>query len=61
MGRARTWQQQTLPDLRPILPHARARREAPPQIPAALMQEAEVASDDMKATTGIYDSAWCSV
>lgn len=41
----------------PAAPGARPEREAPPQIPAALMQEAEVASDDMKATTGIYDSA----
>lgn len=38
-------------------PGAKPYREAPPQIPAALIQEAEVASDDMKATTGIYDAA----
>jgi len=33
------------------------RREAPPAYPAALVQEAQFASDDMKATTGIYDAA----
>lgn len=38
-------------------PGMRPEREPPPQIPAALMQEAEVAADDMKATTGIYDSS----
>lgn len=32
-------------------------REAPPAIPTALMQEAAIAQDDMKATTGIYDAA----
>lgn len=38
-------------------PGMKPQREAPPAIPAALIQEAEVASDDMKATTGIYDAA----
>lgn len=33
------------------------KRELPPEIPAALMQEAQIASDDMKATTGIYDAS----
>lgn len=33
------------------------KREHPPEMPTALMQEASIASDDMKATTGIYDSA----
>ncbi len=38
-------------------PGAAPRREAPPAMPAALASEAQIASDDMKATTGIYDSA----
>ena len=33
------------------------KREAPPALPAALMQEASVAVDDLKATTGIYDAS----
>jgi len=33
------------------------RREHPPGMPAALVQEAQIASDDMKATTGIYDAS----
>lgn len=41
----------------PAAPGVKPQREAPPTIPTALMQEAEVASDDMKATTGIYDAA----
>ena len=32
-------------------------REPPPDIPAALVQESAIASDEMKATTGIYDAA----
>lgn len=36
---------------------ARPMREHPPELPAALIQEAQIASDDMKGTTGIYDSA----
>lgn len=32
-------------------------REAPPALPTALVQEAQFAADDMKATTGIYDAA----
>jgi hypothetical protein len=32
-------------------------REPPPDIPAALIQESAMASDEMKATTGIYDAA----
>lgn len=32
-------------------------RQPPPQPPAAMWQEASIASDDMKAATGIYDSA----
>lgn len=41
----------------PQAPGARPMREHPPETPAALMQEAERASEDMKATTGIYDAA----
>jgi hypothetical protein len=41
----------------PEAPGATPRREAPPALPAALMQEAQIASEDMKATTGIYDAA----
>ena len=33
------------------------KREHPPELPSALMQEAQIAADDMKATTGIYDAA----
>lgn len=41
---------QTAPSLKP-------ERQQPPQIPAAMWQEAQVAADDMKATTGIYDAS----
>lgn len=41
----------------PQAPSARPQREHPPETPVALMQEAERASEDMKATTGIYDAA----
>jgi hypothetical protein len=41
----------------PQAPGARPMREHPPETPAALMNEAERASEDMKATTGIYDAA----
>jgi hypothetical protein len=37
-------------------PNQRPYREAPPAIPTALMQESQIAADDMKATTGIYDA-----
>jgi hypothetical protein len=33
------------------------KREHPPEMPSALMQEASVASEDMKATTGIHDAS----
>lgn len=33
------------------------KREHPPEMPAALMQEAQVASEDMKATTGLFDAS----
>lgn len=33
------------------------KREHPPETPVALIQETERASEDMKATTGIYDAA----
>lgn len=38
-------------------PGAMPSRQAPPAMPAALANEAAIASDDMKAVTGIYDSA----
>lgn len=41
----------------PDAPGAAPRREHPPELPSALIQEAQIASDDMKGTTGIYDSA----
>lgn len=41
----------------PTSPTARPERIAPPAASAALWQEAQIASDDMKATTGIYDAA----
>jgi len=41
----------------PEAPGSRPERIAPPAIPAALVQEAQIASDDMKGTTGIYDAA----
>lgn len=44
-------------DLDPLVPTARPTREPPPAYPAALVQESQYASDDMKATTGIYDAA----
>jgi hypothetical protein len=33
------------------------KREHPPEMPAAFMQEAQIAAEDMKAVTGIYDAA----
>lgn len=41
----------------PAAPGVMPKREHPPEMPAAMMQEAQVASDDMKGTTGIYDAA----
>jgi len=48
---------------RPYLPYkpdpsmpSGPKREHPPEMPASLMQEAQVAADDMKATTGIFDA-----
>ena len=41
----------------PDAPGGRPMREPPPDIPAALVQESSIASDEMKATTGIYDAA----
>jgi hypothetical protein len=43
-----------IPD--PQAPGGAPRREHPPEMPSALIQEAQVASEDMKATTGIYDA-----
>lgn len=39
----------------PTAPHG-PKREHPPEMPSALMQEAQIAADDMKATTGIFDA-----
>ncbi len=41
----------------PDAPGGRPMREPPPDIPAALVQESALSSDEMKATTGIYDAA----
>lgn len=41
----------------PAAPGAKPQREHPPEMPTALIQEAQIASDDMKSTTGIYDAA----
>lgn len=41
----------------PQAPGARPAREQAPEPPMALVQESAIASDDMKATTGIYDAA----
>ena len=40
----------------PAHPGLRPTREHPPELPVALVQEAQTASEDMKATTGIYDA-----
>lgn len=36
-------------------PHG-PKREHPPEMPTAVMQETQIAAEDMKATTGIYDA-----
>jgi hypothetical protein len=41
----------------PGAPGAAPKREHPPETPVALINETERASEDMKATTGIYDAA----
>jgi hypothetical protein len=41
----------------PDAPGGRPMREPPPDIPQALVQESAIASDEMKATTGIYDAS----
>lgn len=48
---------------RPYLPYkpdpnmpSGPKREHPPEMPAAVMQESQVAAEDMKATTGIFDA-----
>lgn len=41
----------------PNAPGGRPIRESSPEVPAAFIQEAQIASDDMKATTGIYDAS----
>jgi len=40
----------------PLAPNG-PKREHPPEMPASLMQEAQVAAEDMKATTGIHDAS----
>lgn len=40
----------------PQAPGVAPKREMPPDMPVALFQEANVAAEDMKATTGIYDA-----
>lgn len=39
------------------VPGGKPVRENPPDIPAAFVQEAQIAVEDMKATTGIYDAS----
>lgn len=41
----------------PDAPGAKPEREPPPAFPAALVNEAQFAAEDMKGTTGIYDAA----
>jgi hypothetical protein len=41
----------------PDAPGARPTREAPPPVPAAMLQQSNVAVEDMKAITGIYDAS----
>lgn len=41
----------------PTAPGAMPQRQPPVQINAAFLQEAQIAADDMKATTGIYDAS----
>lgn len=41
----------------PKVPGGAPQRIAPPPLPTALIQMAQMLSDDMKATTGIYDAA----
>lgn len=41
----------------PKAPQGRPVREQPPQASTALWQEAQIASDDIKATTGIHDAS----
>ena len=39
------------------VPGGKPTREMPPDVPVAFVQEAQVAQEDMKATTGIYDAS----
>ncbi len=41
----------------PDAPGGRPMREPPPDIPQALVQESAISSDEIKATTGIYDAS----
>ena len=41
----------------PNAPTVMPKREHPPEMPAALMQEASLAAEDLKSTTGIHDAS----
>lgn len=41
----------------PVNPQAKPERTQPPAVQAAFWQEAEIAENDMKSTTGVYDAA----
>lgn len=41
----------------PKAPGARPIREHPPEMPAAMMQEAQIAHEDLKSVTGIHDAS----
>ena len=41
----------------PEVPGGKPQRELPPPVPAAFLQESNIASDEMKATTGVYDAS----
>lgn len=40
----------------PQAPGASPKREHPPEVPAAMIQESQIAAEEMKATTGIFDA-----
>ena len=44
-------------DADPDMPGATPNRQHPPEMPMAFAREAEIADQDMKATTGIYDAS----
>jgi hypothetical protein len=41
----------------PEVPGGRPQREPPPAVPSAMLQQSQVAVEDMKAITGIYDAS----